>query len=88
MTREVIVEKNLSLNENILKSIYLYPNPFSENVNISFDSLVDVSVYNINGNLVLKHESINALNTSNLNPGTYIFKIEHEGLETYIKMVK
>ena len=88
LTREVIVEKNLSLNENILKSIYLYPNPFSENVNISFYSLVDVSVYNINGNLVLKHESINALNTSNLNPGIYIFKIEHEGLETYIKMVK
>jgi hypothetical protein len=45
-------------------------------------------VYNILGSEVLKEKSVSSLNTSPLKQGVYIFKIEHQGLETFVKMVK
>tara|TARA_X000000950_G_C13724788_1_gene581763 strand:+ start:65 stop:760 length:696 start_codon:yes stop_codon:yes gene_type:complete len=88
VTREVIVENSLTTGHDLINSINIYPNPFSEKVNISSESLVDVSVYNILGSEVLNEKFVNVLNTSNLIAGVYIFKIEYEGLETYVKMVK
>ena len=46
VTREVIVENSLGI-EDAITPVKLYPNPFSEKVIISSESLVDVSVYNI-----------------------------------------
>ena len=86
--REVVVENSLTIGDDLVKSINIYPNPFSEIVNISSKILVDISVYNILGSEVLKENSVNVLNTSALKQGVYIFKIEYEGLETYVKMVK
>jgi hypothetical protein len=86
--REVIVENSLTIGDDLVKSINIYPNPFSEKVIISSESLVDVSVYNILGSVVLKEKSVSVLNTSALQQGVYIFKLEYQGLETYVKMVK
>jgi hypothetical protein len=87
VTREVIVENSLGI-EDAITPVKLYPNPFSEKVIISSEILVDVSVYNILGSEVLKEKSVSSLNTSALKQGVYIFKIEHQGLETFVKMVK
>ena len=86
--REVIVENSLTIGDDLVKSINIYPNPFSEKVIISSESLVDVSVYNILGSEVLKEKSVNELNTTNLKPGIYIFKIHSEDLEINLKMIK
>jgi len=86
--REVIVENSLTIGDDLVKSINIYPNPFSEKVIISSESLVDVSVYNILGSQVLKEKSVNELNTTNLKPGIYIFKIHSEDLEINLKMIK
>ena len=84
---KISVVQSLSV-KDFIDSIQVYPNPFSEKVNISSSGLVDVRVYNILGSEVLKEKSVNVLNTSALKQGVYIFKIEYEGLETYVKMVK
>ena len=84
---KISVVQSLSV-KDFIDSIQVYPNPFSEKVNISSSGLVDVSVYNILGSEVLKEKSVSVLNTSALKQGVYIFKIEYEGLETYVKMVK
>jgi hypothetical protein len=86
--REVVVENSLTIGDDLVKSINIHPNPFSEKVIISSESLVDVSVYNILGSEVLKEKSVNELNTTNLKPGIYIFKIHSEDLEINLKMIK
>ena len=86
--REVVVENSLTIGDDLVKSINIHPNPFSEKVIISSKSLVDVSVYNILGSEVLKEKSVNELNTTNLKPGIYIFKIHSEDLEINLKMIK
>lgn len=84
---KISVVQSLSV-KDFIDSIQVYPNPFSDKVIISSESLVDVSVYYILGSQVLKEKSVNVLNSSNLKPGVYIFKIEHVDIETYVKMVK
>ena len=88
VTREVIVENSLTTGHDLINSINIYPNPFSEKVNISSESLVDVSVYNILGSQVLKEKSVNVLNTSKLKSGIYIFEIKMDNETLLIKMVK
>jgi hypothetical protein len=84
---KISVVQSLSV-KDFTDSIQVYPNPFSEKVIISSEGLVDVSVYNILGSEVLKEKSVSVLNTSALQQGVYIFKLEYQGLETYVKMVK
>ena len=84
---KISVVQSLSV-KDFADSIQVYPNPFSDKIIISSESLVDISVYNILGSQVLKEKSISVLNTTSLKQGIYIFKIEYEGLETYVKMVK
>jgi hypothetical protein len=84
---KISVVQSLSV-KDFIDSIQVYPNPFLDKVIISSESLVDVSVYNILGSQVLKEKSISVLNTTSLKQGVYIFKIEYQGLETYVKMVK
>ena len=84
---KISVVQSLSV-KDFIDSIQVYPNPFSEKVNISSSGLVDVSVYNIQGIEVVKESSVNELNTTNLKPGIYIFKIHSEDLEINLKMIK
>ena len=84
---KISVVQSLSV-KDFADSIQVYPNPFSDKIIISFESLVDVSVYNIQGIEVVKESSVNKLNTTNLKPGIYIFKIHSEDLEINLKMIK
>ena len=84
---KISVVQSLSV-KDFADSIQVYPNPFSDKIIISSESLVDVSVYNIQGIEVVKESSVNELNTTNLKPGIYIFKIHSEDLEINLKMIK
>ena len=84
---KISVVQSLSV-KDFADSIQVYPNPFSDKIIISSESLVDVSVYNIQGIEVVKESSVNKLNTTNLKPGIYIFKIHSEDLEINLKMIK
>lgn len=84
---KISVVQSLSV-KDFADSIKVYPNPFSDKIIISSESLVDVSVYNIQGIEVVKESSVNELNTTNLKAGIYIFKIHSEDLEINLKMIK
>ena len=84
---KISVVQSLSV-KDFADSIQVYPNLFSDKIIISSESLVDVSVYNIQGIEVVKESSVNELNTTNLKPGIYIFKIYFEDLEINLKMIK
>jgi hypothetical protein len=78
----------LGVNElkNALVNVNIYPNPTSEFVNVNLDlkqdAFVNISIYNINGQLVLTHTNTNLtqgnhlinINIDNLSSGNYIVK--------------
>jgi len=57
-------------------NVSVYPNPTSDYINIDLDEPVkDVSLYDINGKLVLNESDTKQLNVSNLNRGTYTLMV-------------
>ena len=57
------------LKENII----IYPNPVDETININ--KKVDITIYNILGDIVIRKTNINTLDVSRLSPGTYNIQI-------------
>ena len=93
------IEENTSI-QNI-SSTYIYPNPVSQNTNLSFDlnksSLVSISIYNLNGSLVktiysnvLMNTGNNniPLSTSDLSMGTYLVVVDSDQDKNVVKFVK
>ncbi|MDG1440702.1 MAG: T9SS type A sorting domain-containing protein [Flavobacteriales bacterium] len=93
------IEENTSL-QNI-SSTNIYPNPVSQNTNLSFDlnksSLVSISIYNLNGSLVktiysnvLMNTGNNniPLSTSDLSMGTYLVVVDSDQDKNVVKFVK
>lgn len=70
----------LSQKEFSKKSIFIYPNPSSDYIkfDIKDQTLIQVSVFDMKGKLVLKEKNIpnKEINVSFLNKGVYIIKIE------------
>ena len=93
------IEENTSI-QNI-SSTNIYPNPVSQNTNLSFDlnksSLVSISIYNLNGSLVktiysnvLMNTGNNniPLSTSDLSMGTYLVVVDSDQHKNVVKFVK
>jgi hypothetical protein len=93
------IEENTSI-QNI-SSTNIYPNPVSQNTNLSFDlnksSLVSISIYNLNGSLVktiysnvLMNTGNNniPLSTSDLSMGTYLVVVNSDQDKNVVKFVK
>jgi hypothetical protein len=84
---------------NNLSNITLYPNPFTENLNISFNAnnneKIEIRLYDITGKLILNenysistgNNSIN-LNTINLSGGVYVINIQNSGVLQSFKLIK
>ena len=54
-------------------ALYIYPNPTSQYLNIKGEGIATVSIYDINGRLVILTNSTNkSVNVSQLNEGMYI----------------
>ena len=61
------------LTRDVEENIVVYPNPTSETININKN--VDVTIYNILGDIVIRKTNTNTLDVSRLSPGTYNLQI-------------
>lgn len=69
--------QDLSVNDNVLSQLSVYPNPSSDVININTPSSVEVistELYDVLGNLVLRGAT-NELNISSLSTGLYLLNI-------------
>ncbi|CAI8159524.1 MAG: Uncharacterised protein [Crocinitomicaceae bacterium] len=95
---EPIVQNEVSKN---ISSTKIYPNPVVQNANISFDlnssSLVNISIYNLNGSLVKtlynnvrmnKGNNSSPINASELSMGTYLVVIKAGEEQEVVKFIK
>jgi len=61
------------LSRELEENIVVYPNPVSETININKN--VDITIYNILGDVVIHKTNTNALDVSRLSPGIYNLQI-------------
>ncbi|WP_310554435.1 T9SS type A sorting domain-containing protein [Flavobacterium sp.] len=75
---------------DISNKLAVYPNPFSNSVNIETElTLNSIEMYNLLGKKVFSSQVTNSINTSNLNSGVYFLKLKTvEGQEIIRKVVK
>ncbi len=86
--------------ENTISSVGVYPNPASQNTNISFtlveNNKVTISIYDVLGNLVslvaqnndfVKGNNTVSINTSSLSSGIYYISLEANGSKETKKLV-
>jgi hypothetical protein len=69
----------LSVNDNVLSQLSIYPNPSSDIININTPSGVEIistNLYDVLGNIVLKQTTNNQINVSSLATGIYLLNIE------------
>jgi len=81
----------LSVNDNSIAGLKMYPNPVSENnlyISSDANSVKNVTIYDIIGKQVLNTKiSSEAINVSNLNSGVYVVKITEDGKTATRKLV-
>ena len=95
---EPIVQDEVS---SKISSTKIYPNPVVQNTNLSFElnrsSLVNISIYNLNGSLVKtlydnvrmnKGNNISQINASELSMGTYIVVVKADEEQEVVKFIK
>jgi hypothetical protein len=74
--------------------IVVFPNPFSDDIEIRFDKLSDaiIKVYSLDGklllNVVVKDKNEEVLNTSSLPRGVFMLRVEMDGGFKVFKIVK
>jgi len=61
------------LSRELEENIVVYPNPVNETININ--KYVDITIYNILGDVVIRKTNTNMLDVSRLNPGIYNLQI-------------
>lgn len=80
----------LSLGENIIENISLYPNPASGYVNIKSLQGANIEVYNVVGKLVKSEKTLSnehLMNVSELSSGIYLVKLTSEGKTATKKLI-
>jgi hypothetical protein len=90
---EVNVNFNpLSVGEEAISKLRLYPNPTSDYINIEANNMEisEVALYNLLGKKVLSQTEIsnNSINISNLSKGVYFIKISAKGNSIIKKIIK
>ncbi len=89
---QVINNTVASVNENILSSVSIYPNVTSDNFtvkNTSNIALISVTLFDINGRVVLKSNLNNSVvNVSNLSAGMYFVEINSADAKITRKLIK
>ena len=80
----------LSIDENTIENVSLYPNPASNKVNIKTLEGAYIEIYNILGKLVKSEKTLSndhSLNVSNLSKGVYLVRLESKGKSTTKKLI-
>jgi hypothetical protein len=80
----------LSINDNQLLGVLLYPNPSTGIINVQTKTNIDINVFDITGKLI--HSALNVkdgdqINLSNLKSGLYLVKMFDEVNETTQKII-
>ena len=96
----VTVEDTLSLEDNTIEDIRIFPNPFSNSITIelpyqSVNSSINIELYDISGRSILKLSNINLdsrqfklENTQNISKGSYFLKItDNESSSSSVKQL-
>ncbi|MCX7551193.1 FG-GAP-like repeat-containing protein [Xanthomarina sp. F2636L] len=92
MLHTVIEGQSLSIQDETLLDLVMYPNP-TENV-LNFTSSSDISnkvatIFNLNGKKIFSSKLNNtSLDVSNLQSGFYILRLEEKGKSVYKKFIK
>jgi hypothetical protein len=82
------VQAGLSTIESEIPGIRIYPNPSSSTVNIDYSEDLEITLFNILGQQILKTNS-KTINISNLEKGTYFLITEDENKSiTNFKLIK
>ena len=82
------VQAGLSTIESQMPGIKVYPNPSSSTVNIDYPEELNITLYNVLGQQILKTNS-KTINISNLEKGTYILITKDENNSiTNFKLIK
>ena len=82
------VQAGLSTIESQMPGIKVYPNPSSSTVNIDYPEELNITLYNVLGQQILKTNS-KTINISNLEKGTYILTTQDEKNSiTNFKLIK
>ena len=80
---------NVSIEENILASAEIYPNPMNDILYIESDDVVSVTVFNAVGQQVLFVENRNEIDVAELNNGLYFVRlIDNKGNTITKKIIK
>jgi len=77
----LIIDNTAQVVEDFIQSINIYPNPGKDIINIVGNELItSISLYDINGRLVKKHNQINTystkLNLNDLTKGIYVIEVQ------------
>ena len=81
----------LSLEDNTLAKVKLYPNPASNNIRLTNIQEATIMITDVTGKVVLQTEGVDEnslINVSNLNSGIYLVNIKNESMNETIKFVK
>lgn len=72
----------LSVNDNVMSTVSLYPNPSRERFNLTLDQFSDVEIYDLTGKRIKQFEGHftknDSFNISDLSPGMYMVRIKGE----------
>ncbi len=80
-----------SIGEETIDNVVVYPNPAVDKLNITNINGATVSVYNMQGSLLINKKACSTelnIDISNLNSGMYILKIEREGQIKSLSFIK
>ena len=77
-----------AVNDPEAMSLQVYPNPVTDVLNIISNGDCSVSVYNIQGTLVLRNKNVRQLDMSPLKQGVYILELKNKSTVFRQKLVK
>ncbi|MCZ4409254.1 DUF4465 domain-containing protein [Cryomorphaceae bacterium 1068] len=84
------ITNNLLSTRNEQEALFqVYPNPTTDRIRISGESIPElISVFDVNGRLVLQEKNVNEINLENLQTGTYILQALIGGVVSSQSVVK
>jgi hypothetical protein len=86
LTINVTSLSNDKFNKNLFS---VYPNPVKDVLHLNSDRQIEeISIYNIQGQLVLNTKNSNQIDISSLSTGQYLVKASSEGMQYTEKLVK
>ena len=84
----VTVEAGLSLIDNLIQNLVIYPNPTSDFIYLNTDFLMDFTVYSSIGQKISEGKTDRKINISELQSGVYYFRFKKDNQTTIRKVIK